>query len=381
MPLINNYVNNEVYAIVNEVHKEATGAKAVAVIDTQSFVDYGNTVLASNDQTETFTSTLMLQMARMYTTYRPYESSLRDLIVTGEEWGAIYQKIDGEVGDFVADDSYELTDGQSVDQYVVRKPTPTQKLFVKKSPYQNYVTISRQALKDAFRSEGDFSRFVSLIFGKMRTKLDFALENLARLAIANYIGTLAAQGATAQEIPLVTNYNAATGSSLTAATAPFDKDFQAYAVGEIELVSKRMRNLSTSYNLEGAERHTPTGEQRLLVLDEFQTRLQTVLQYQAFHEQLVTLKEFIEVPYWQGESARSTVKVTVDDGDGGTSDETIENIIACVFDRFALGTFRSDEETLTTPVNARARYYNTFHFAEQLWYNDLSENFVYFTLN
>ena len=40
MPLINNYVNNEVYAIVNEVHKEATGSKAVAVIDTQSFVDY-----------------------------------------------------------------------------------------------------------------------------------------------------------------------------------------------------------------------------------------------------------------------------------------------------------------------------------------------------
>lgn len=381
MPLINNYVNNEVYAIVNEVHKEATGSKAVAVIDTQSFVDYGNTVLASNDQTETFMSTLMLQMARMYTTFRPYESSLRDLIVTGEEWGAIYQKIDAEVGDFVADDSYELTDGQSVDQYVVRKPTATQKLFVKKSPYQNYVTISRQALKDAFRSEGDFSRFVSLVFGKMRTKLDFALENLARLAIANYIGTLAAQGATAQEIPLVTNYNAATGSSLTAATAPFDKDFQAYAVGEIELVSKRMRNLSTSYNLEGAERHTPTGEQRLLVLDEFQTRLQTVLQYQAFHEQLVTLREFIEVPYWQGESARSTIKVTVDDGDGGTSSETVENIIACVFDRFALGTFRSDEETLTTPVNARARYYNTFHFAEQLWYNDLSENFVYFTLN
>lgn len=379
MALINNYVNNEVYAIVNEVHQEATGAKAVAVIDTQSFVDYGNVVLASNDQTETFMSTLMLQMARMYTTFRPYESSLRDLIVTGEEWGAIYQKIDAEVGDFVADDTYELTDGQSVDQYVVRKPTATQKLFVKKSPYQNYVTISRQALKDAFRSEGDFAKFVSLVFGKMRTKLDFALENLARLAIANYIGTLAVQSA--QEIPLVTNYNAATGSSLTAATAPFDKDFQAYAVGEIELVSKRMRNLSTAYNLEGAERHTPTGEQRLLVLDEFQTRLQTVLQYQAFHEQLVSLREFIEVPYWQGESARSTIKVTVDDGDGGTTDVTVENIIACVFDRFALGTFRSDEETLTTPVNARARYYNTFHFAEQLWYNDVSENFIYFTLN
>ena len=84
MALINGYLNNEVYAIVNDVHAQATGSKNVAVIDTQSFVDYGNSVLSSNDNSETFMNTLILQMARMYTTWRPYTSALKDLIVTGE---------------------------------------------------------------------------------------------------------------------------------------------------------------------------------------------------------------------------------------------------------------------------------------------------------
>ena len=380
MALINGYLNNDVYAVVNEAYKQMTGQQNVRVIDTQSFVDYGNIVLSSNDNSESFLNTLLLQMARMYTTYRPYQSALKDLIISGEEWGAIYQKIDAAVGDFVSDETYELEDGMSVDMYVVRKPKATQKLFVRRSPYKNYITIGRQQLKVAFRSEADFAVFVDLIYGKMRIRLDFALENLARLAIANYVGTLAAQNKTAQVIPLVTNYNAATGSSLTSTTAMFNKDFLAYAAGEIELVSKRMRSLSCSYNAEGAERHTPEGEQRLLVWDEFQSRLQHVVQYQAFHKDLVSLREFIEVPYWQGESNRSKIMVSVDDGSTVT-DQTVENVIACVFDRYALGTFRSEEETGTTPYNVSGRYYNVFHFAEQLWYNDLSENFVYFTLN
>ena len=149
----------------------------------------------------------------------------------------------------------------------------------------------------------------------------------------------------------------------------------------MELFSKRLRDLSVSYNAEEAERHTPTGEQRFLVYDLFQSRLQHVVQYQAYHKELVSLGEFIEVPYWQGESARDTIIVTVDDGDGGTETKTVSKIMGFIFDKFSLGAHRSEEETLTTPVNARGRYYNTFHFAEQLWFNDLSENGVVFCLD
>lgn len=380
-------INNKVYTILNSINAQALGSAAIKVVDTQSFVDYGNNVLNSSDTTETFTATLLLRLARTYYTYRPYESSLKDMIVTGEQWAAIYQKIDANVPDFVADETYDIEDGKSVDQYVVRKPTSKQKLFIKRSPYSNFVTISRQMLKGAFNSEAEFAAFVRLLFGKMRTKLDFAMENLGRLAIANYIGTLAVNDNSPQIVHLCTEYNAELGltddAALNEKTCLHDKDFMAYAAGRIELFSKRFRSLSTAYNAEGEERHTPNKEQRLLVYDDFQSRLQHVVQYQAFHSDMVKLREFIEVPYWQAESNRTSIMVKVTDGtkDGTPEEKRVDNIIAVLFDRYALGTFRSEEETLTTPVNARARYYNTFHFAEQLWYNDISENLVVFCLD
>ena len=374
MALENSVINNNVYLIVNDIAKQALGSINIDVVDTKSFVDFGNAIINSSDYTETFMQTLLLRIARTYETWRPYESSLRDLVISGEEWGAIYQKIDAEVPDFVSDETFELVDGKSVDQYVVRKPTAKQKLFVKRSTYQNYVTMTRKLLQGAFLSEAEFVRFTRQIEGKMRIKLDFAMENMARLAIASYIANA---DSTKQVVNLVTDYNTETGETLTAATALHDKDFLAYAAGTMELYSKRLRNLSTAYNKENMERHTPRGEQRFLVFDLFQSRLQHVVQYQSYHDDLVALKEFIEVPYWQAEKDRSTIKVTREDG----TTVTLSNVVGFIFDRYALGTFMSDEETLSTPMNARARYWNVFHFAEQLWFNDLSENGVVFTLN
>ncbi|MBQ2266692.1 MAG: hemolysin III family protein, partial [Clostridia bacterium] len=48
------------------------GLVPVTVQDTASFIDFGNSVLSSNDATETFTQTLLLMMAASYTTWRPY---------------------------------------------------------------------------------------------------------------------------------------------------------------------------------------------------------------------------------------------------------------------------------------------------------------------
>lgn len=389
MPTNTQYINNEVYAIVNEIHAMATGADEVAVVDTASFVDFGNNVLSSSDATETFLNTYLLRVATTYDTFRPYDGKLKDLMLSGDEWGAIVQKIDAEVPDFVSDETFEIEDGKSVDQYIVRKPVGRQKLFIKRSTYSNFITTAKKLLKGAFLSEAAFLSWARMVAGKMRNKIEFATENLARLAIANYIANME----DGQIVHLLTNYNNESGLSLTADKALLDKDFLAYAAGEMELVSKRLRNLSVSYNAEEAERHTPAGEQRFLVFDKFQSRLQHVVQYQAYHNELVSLGEFIEVPYWQGEyemsddptpvrvDVRDTIKVTVDDGEGGTDDVTVSGIMGFIFDKYALGAHRSEEETLTTPINARGRYYNTFHFAEQLWFNDLSENGVVFLLD
>ena len=381
MATSNAYINNNVYAIINDVAKMMTGKESVTVLDTHSFVDFGDSVLSSSDSTEMFLNAYLLRIAQTYDTFRPYTGKLKDLVMSGSEWGAIVQKIDAEVPDFVSDDTFELTDGQSIDQYVVRKPTGRQKLFIKRSTYKNYMTTSKKLLKGAFLSEAAFANWARMTAGKMRNKIEFALEGLCRLAIANYI----ANAASTQFVHLLTDYNTEKDldTPLTADTALLDKDFLAYAAGTMELASKRLRNLSVSYNAEEAERHTPEGEQRFLVYDLFQSRLQHVVQYQAYHKELVSLGEFIEVPYWQGESDRTSIIVKVEDPEDPTKTVTkeVENIIGFIFDRYALGAHRAEEETLTTPINASGRYFNTFHFAEQLWFNDLSENGLIFCLD
>jgi hypothetical protein len=59
----------------------------------------------------------------------------------------------------------------------------------------------------------------------------------------------------------------------------------------------------------------------------------------------------------------------------------VDDILGLVYDRDACGCYKWDEEVATTPVNAGGLYYNTFYHLQQLWFNDLSENFVIFTLN
>lgn len=395
MPYTNTaYINNNVYAIVNDLNKMMTGKDEVAVIDTHSFVDFGNSVLSSSDATEMFLNAYLLRIAQTYDTFRPYTGKLKDLVLNGSEWGAIVQKIDAEVPDFVADDTYELVDGQSIDQYKVRKPTGRQKLFIKRSTYKNYMTTSKKLLKGAFLSEQAFANWARMTAGKMRNKIEFALEGLCRMAMANYI----ANAKESQFVHLLTDYNTekALVTPLTAQQALLDEGFMAYAAGTMELGSKRLRDLSISYNAEGAERHTPAGEQRFCVFDLFQSRLQHVVQFQAYHKDLVSLGEFIEVPYWQGEyeiveiegeevrvDARDKIVVKIEDPEDPTKTvtKTVSKIMGFIFDRYALGAHRSEEETLTTPINASGRYFNTFHFAEQLWFTDLSENGLIYCLD
>ena len=93
------------------------------------------------------------------------------------------------------------------------------------------------------------------------------------------------------------------------------------------------------------------------------------------------LDAFDMVNFWQAQDSidsRDSINITrASDGEAVTK----SNIAAVLFDVEALGMYRRDEDVLTTPVNAKGLYYNTFYHLKQLWYNDLSENFVYFTLN
>lgn len=377
----------QIYQIVNSINNQSSGKIDITVVDTASFVTLGDAVLSSNDNTEGFLNSLCQLMYKDVVEGRAYHSHMKNFIKDSMQWGAIIRKISVEMPDLVEEKAIPLKDGDSVDQYEVKLPKVKQHLFVNRTPYSAYVTIQRQWLKEAFRSESDMESFISMVFLKVQNRLEMSIEGLSKAALNNYAGLVTAK----QTFNLVTMYNAETGKELEVGVAALhDPDFMRYAVGVIKEVMNHFTTMSKLYNYDGEERHTPYANQNLTLLSKFQTQLETVALYGAFNEEYLKLSEKTVIPYWQGTgvanpldfSSLATIKVKVRTPKTETvTDKTLTNVVAMLSDTEALGAYRQMEDVLTTPINARGKYYNTFWHEQQCWFNATDENFVVFTLN
>lgn len=374
---------NQIYDLCNQVFQQMTGRTDIAAVDSASLVAMGNEVsnLGKNDL---WLNTLARRIGLTIDNYRVYLNKFSDLYRTQVEWGALVQKLTVEMPDAVADDMYKVgqMNGQALDHYIINNPKAKQKIFDKETPYSFFITMQEKMLTEAFLNAGAMASFVNQVFGKVQNKIEVVLEDLARVALVNMMCNLSVK----QEIKLVTLYNSKTGSTLNPQTALFDPTFMRFAIGMMNNIASKMETMSVLFNTEGYDRFTPKSEQRFYVLADFITQLETVVQYAAFNPQYVNKSVDIAVPYWQGVkegddindiAVLSKVIGKVD----SKVDKTIENVVGVLFDREAIGTFRQEEKVLTTPVNARGAYYNTFWHEKQMWFNDMSENAVIFTLN
>ena len=367
----------QIYSLVNSVNSQAFGSSALTVTDTSGLISLGNTVLSSSTNTEAFLNTLAQRIGRTILRFRDYRNKLGDMVLNDFEYGAILQKIKVVMPQAEADEMYGLTDGQSVDHYKVAKPGVVQKLFVTRTPYQYHITIQRETLKEAFLSEAAMGAFIATVFGEVRNAIEVGLENLSRVTLASAIAEVS--GTAGRVVNLVSDYNSETGSTLTAQTALHNAAFMAYAIARMNSVRDGMTDMSTVYNDGTVATFTPAEDMRVRVISSFHRRLETVVQYAAFHDQLVEYDGVYTVlNYWQAEQSPFNVSIKRPSDDQETA---VSNVVAMIADRDAMGVYKIDEEVLTTPVNAAGAYYNTYYHEKQLRFIDLSENIVIFTLN
>lgn len=366
---------NQIYTIVNSIVDQAIGDSGIVATDTQGLVSLGNVVLDSSTNTEAFLNTLAQRIGRTIYRFRAYNNKFTDMIVSDMEWGAILQKIRVEMPVAESDEMYGLTDGVAVDHYVVAKPKAHQKLFVTRTPYQFKITIQRETLKEAFLSAEAMGAFIALVFGEVRNAIELSLENLGRLTMCAAIS----ETTVSQTIDLVTDYNTETGSTLTAATAMHSADFLRYAIYRINNVVDMMQDMSVLYCDGILPTFTNLENMRVKVLSKFQRRLETMVDYAAFHEQFTKIdKQYTTVNFWQAEQDPDEIDIKKP-SDGSAFNET--NIVAVIHDRDAFGIYQIDETVLTTPINAAGAYYNQYWHEKQGRFVDTSENLVVFTLN
>lgn len=366
---------NQIYGIVNDVTAEALGSSAIKVTDTASLVSLGSTVLLTSSNTEAFLNTLAQRIGKTIISYRKYRNKLADMVIDDFTYGAILQKIKVSMPTAEADQSFDLVDGESVDHYTVSKPVADQKLFVTRTPYQFHVTIQRIHLEEAFLSDSAMGAFIGAVFGEVQNAIELALENLGRACICNF----AAEMSSARTYDLVTLYNADTGENLnTGIEALEDPAFLRYMVRKIHNISKKFTDMSTLYNDGSETRFTPFEDQRIYMISDVQDALETVVQYSAFHKDLVSINAFKELNFWQAAQSPLAIKVK---RASDSAETTLTNVVAMLRDRDSIGIYKKLSSVLTTPVNAAGAYYNQYYHEKQLWFNDLSENGVIFTLN
>ena len=365
----------QIYQIVNDTAVQAMGDASLSVVDVQGLISLGNTVLSSSTNTEAFLNTLAQRIGRTIYRYRQYDNKFKDLMVSDMEWGAILQKIRVEMPAAVADPAYALTDGQSVDPFVVHKPTADQKLFVTRTPYMFEITIQRHTLKEAFLSEEAMGSFIALVFGEVRNAIELSLESLGRLTICEAI----AETTAAQRIHLITEYNATASTPVTAANCWNDPDFGRFVIYRMNNIIDFVQDMSILYNDGTFPTFTKKSDLRMKVLSSVQRRLETSVQYAAFHEQFVEIDNgYKTINFWQAEKTPAGILIKrASDGD----EVAIDNCIAVMHDRDAFGIYQIDEVVMTSPVNQRGLYYNQAWHEKQGRFLDTSENVIAFFLD
>ena len=367
----------QIYGLVNTVNAQAFGHSALTVTDTSSLISLGNTVLSSSTNTEAFLNTLAQRIGKTILRFRDYRNKLGDMVLNDFEYGAILQKIKVHMPEAESDESYNLIDGNTVDHYVIAKPSVDQKLFVTRTPYQFHITIQRVHLKEAFMSPEAMGAFIGIVFGEVRNAIEISLENLGRVtlatAIAEYSGT--------REIALVTDFNTEYNPTpaLTAAEALHNEEFLRYAIMRMTNMIDMIQDASELYNDGSMVTFTPREDVRIKVLSEFQRRIESNVLYAAFNDKFVDIPEgYKTLNFWQAEQSPYDINITRPSDQTAT---TVNNVVAILYDRDAMGVYKIDEEIATSPVNAAGLYYNQYWHEKQLRFIDLSENGVCFTLN
>lgn len=365
----------QIYSIVNDTAAQAMGDQTLTVVDVQGLISLGNAVLSSSTNTEAFLNTLAQRIGRTIYRYRQYDNKFKDLLVSDMEWGAILQKIRVEMPAAVVDPAYQLTDGQAIDPFIVHKPRANQKLFVTRTPYMFEITIQRETLREAFLSEEAMGSFIALIFGEVRNAIELSLESLGRLTICEAI----AETRAAQRIHLITEYNAEAGTSVTSANCWQDPKFALFVIFRINNIIDFIQDMSVQYNDGTFPTFTKKSDLRIKVLSSVQRRLETSVQYAAFHEQFTEIDNgYKTINFWQAEDTPDGILINrASDG----VETALDNVIAIMHDRDAFGIYQIDEVVMTSPVNQRGLYYNQAWHEKQGRFLDTSENVIVFCLD
>ena len=384
--MANTLTIDQVSTVLNAIVAQATGNAAIATADTKDFVTVAQTgLLAGYDP---LIGAISQVLSRTIFSVRPYTRKFKTLEADSITYGNHVRKLN--IADKAAqnDGRLPLTDGVAVDQQQVSKPTILQTNFYGAQTYERQYTIFKDQLDTAFSSPEEFARFISMVVQNVSDMIEQDHEQFARLTVANYIGgVIAGPNAANQVVHLLTEYNTATGLSLTATTVLQPANYPGFikwAFARIAalsaLLTERSEIFHTNVTGKPIQRHTPESEQRVYLYAPSKFGIESRVLADTYHDNYLSMAQHEAVNFWQAIKTPDTVNVkpTFMKADGTLQTPTNAvvqaNVFGVIFDREAMGYTTVNQWSSPAPFNAKGGYTNVFfHFTDRHW-NDFTEN-------
>lgn len=410
------FTPQDAYALMGELVAQATGQKSIAVFDTDSFVSAGELALSTG--TENVLNALSIIMGRTFVAVRPYQARLNSInaINSGLFTNRIrkisfYSDKPLPSGNFNTDlytnFAYGYDNGtngatgstpatnSTGDMFEQHPGIPLEMNFHGRDVWQEAITIYEDQLQIAFRSEADFTAFVSGIMTQKANDIEMQKEAFNRMTLLSRIGlSLAISDASSAikaaetAIDLKAAFNAKFGTSYTTAQLlnQYLKEFTAFFVSFYKTLSDMMTYPSVKYfaapvkSVGGANhyllRHTPKDRQKTIFYNPFWNDVKALVLPEVFNDEYLKLGENFEtVDFWQDFTGKDevNVKVTVPGWlesmitSGVTTSDTsytanVPHVLGVIFDEDSVMTDFQFENARTSPVEARKGY-------RTIWYN------------
>lgn len=379
----------QVYTLVNDSAKEVLGDVEVSNFneDLDGVVDLGNTIENAVGY-DKYVKSLVNHIGRVIFTIRAYNGGVPKVLMDGWEFGSILEKIQMDMPQATENESWELEDGQSYDPNIFYKPTISAKFFNKMVTFEVPVSITEKQVKQSFSNSTQLNAFVSMIYNAVDKAMTVRTENLIMKTINNMIGETvydAYQGGSlsadskVRAINLLKLYNDKFSQSLTADKCLTDKEFLRFASLTMKLYIRRLSRISKLFNVGGKERFTPKDLLHVVLLSDFVVGAEMYLESDTFHNDLVALPNYEDVPYWQGSGTDydfdEISRINIKTASGQTVDAS--GILGVMFDRDALGVCNVDRR-VTTNYNPKAEFFSNWYKFDARYFNDLNENFIVF---
>lgn len=370
--MANTLTIDKISTLLKAVLKDATG-QDTAALDTKQLLTLGQKALKTC--ADPVMNAISQMLSRTIFSSRPYKAKFEGMRIPGDQWGNWVRKIKTiDDPDELTDNPYcDLNDGQSVDQYTIRKPKVAQFNFYGQQSYEYEKTIFETQLNTAFNSAEDFGAFISMILTNMNNKIEKTHEETARATVAGFAAGKIAQKA--DVIHLLTEYNTVTGLELTATTVMQPANYKAFtqwAFSRLANLSDMLTEYSSLYQTNSVDgvflQHSPKSAQRVYLNSMFMHQTNMMALADTFHDNFLRMAGDVEyVNYWQIMADPQKINVVkpqylAADGTIATAEANVNqgNVLGIICDRDAFGYSPILTRQRVTPPNAKGEYYNIF---------------------